>query len=203
MAAVISSPRVGSGQHVGLLDPLDRKESVDHLRWCDVRTSGLDHLGHASLEVDGLAIHLAAVSGVEPAVGVESEALRPLVVTRCDTATTQHYLPHSTVIDWPVVIVDNSDLQPRLDVLYRAERRHRLNRGGDRQANAALYIIVICRLRWDQRTQAYMAKRLAEGKTRKEAIRCLKRYVTREIYGTITRDLSHDQHLDWPLKTAA
>ena len=60
--------------------------------------------------------------------------------------------------------------------------RHRLNRGGDRHANAALYRIVLCRLRWDPRTRAYAARRTAEGMTRKEIIRCLKRYVAREVY---------------------
>jgi transposase len=64
--------------------------------------------------------------------------------------------------------------------------RHRLNRGGDRQANAALYRIVIVRLRHDPRTQAYMARRLAQGKTRREVIRCLKRYVAREVYAALT-----------------
>jgi hypothetical protein len=52
---------------------------------------------------------------------------------------------------------------------------HRLNRGGDRQANAALDRIVVVRLRWDQPTKDYMARRLAEGKTKKEVICCLKR----------------------------
>jgi transposase len=51
--------------------------------------------------------------------------------------------------------------------------RHRLNRGGDRQANAALHRIVIVRLRWHQPTRDYLAKRTTEGKTRKETIRCL------------------------------
>ena len=60
--------------------------------------------------------------------------------------------------------------------------RHRLNRGGDRQANAALYRIVLCRLRWDPRTRAYAEKRTAEGMGRKEIIRCLKRYVAREVH---------------------
>ena len=67
--------------------------------------------------------------------------------------------------------------------------RHRLNRGGDRQANAALYRIVLCRLRWDDRTRAYAERRTAEGKTKKEIIRCLKRYVTRELHHIIT---THD-----------
>nr|WSW65752.1 IS110 family transposase [Streptomyces sp. NBC_00995] len=66
-------------------------------------------------------------------------------------------------------------------------RQHRrLNRGGHRRANAALHRIVLSRLRWDPRTQAYYERRVAEGKTRREIIRCLKRYVAREIYRLIT-----------------
>jgi transposase len=64
--------------------------------------------------------------------------------------------------------------------------RRRLNRGGDRQANAALYRIAISRLRWDQRTGDYMDRRISEGKTRREVIRCLKRYIAREVYQIIT-----------------
>ncbi|MDG9679116.1 IS110 family transposase [Micromonospora sp. DH14] len=64
--------------------------------------------------------------------------------------------------------------------------RHRLNRGGDRQANAALHRIVICRLRWDQRTRDYTERRTKEGLTKKEIIRCLKRYVAREVYEALT-----------------
>ncbi|WP_433919782.1 transposase [Streptomyces canus] len=65
-------------------------------------------------------------------------------------------------------------------------RQHRrLNRGGNRQANAALHRIVLARLRWDQRTQVYYERRVAEGKTRREIIRCLKRYVAREVYRLI------------------
>ncbi|MEV4571608.1 IS110 family transposase, partial [Nonomuraea sp. NPDC049419] len=60
--------------------------------------------------------------------------------------------------------------------------RHRLNRGGDRQANAALYRIVMCRLRWDPRTRAYMQRRTQDGLSKKEIIRCLKRYVARELH---------------------
>ena len=60
--------------------------------------------------------------------------------------------------------------------------RHRLNRGGDRQANAALYRIVLCRLRWDPRTRAYAERRTTEGLTKTEIIRCLKRYIARELH---------------------
>jgi transposase len=69
-------------------------------------------------------------------------------------------------------------------------QRHRLNRGGDRQANCALHTTVLSRLRWDQRTRDYVQRRTADGKTRREAIRCLKRYVAREIYQLITRSPS-------------
>ena len=63
--------------------------------------------------------------------------------------------------------------------------RHRLNRGGHRQANAALHRIVIVRLRHDERTQAYMRRRTTEGMSKAEVIRCLKRYVAREVFSTL------------------
>jgi transposase len=65
-------------------------------------------------------------------------------------------------------------------------QRHRLNRGGDRAANSALYRIVLCRLRWDERTRKYMERRTQEGLSKKEIIRCLKRYIAREIYQVLT-----------------
>jgi len=68
--------------------------------------------------------------------------------------------------------------------------RHRLNPNGNRQANRALHMAVIVRLRYCARTQAYLKRRLHEGKTKREAIRCLKRYVAREVYRTLRADLS-------------
>ena len=64
-------------------------------------------------------------------------------------------------------------------------RRRRLNRGGDRRANAALYRIALTRARSDQATRDYLDRRTADGKTRREAVRCLKRYIAREIYHLI------------------
>src|SRR5687767_3008464 len=64
-------------------------------------------------------------------------------------------------------------------------QRHRLNRGGDRRANATLFRIIIVRLRWHQPTRDYMARRLAEGKTKLEIIRCLKRFLARELFHAI------------------
>jgi transposase len=65
--------------------------------------------------------------------------------------------------------------------------RHRLNRGGDRAANSALHIIAIGRLRLDPKTQEYVARRIAEGHSKLEAIRCVKRYIAREVFNIIAR----------------
>ena len=64
-------------------------------------------------------------------------------------------------------------------------RRHRLNRGGDRQANAALWRITLVRLNCDPRTKDYLAKRVKDGKSKTEAIRCLKRYIAREVFAAL------------------
>jgi transposase len=69
-------------------------------------------------------------------------------------------------------------------------QRHRLNRGGDRQANRALHLAAICRLRLCPRTRAYAARRKAEGLSKREIIRCLKRYIAREAYHLLTADTS-------------
>jgi transposase len=65
--------------------------------------------------------------------------------------------------------------------------RWRLDRGGDRQANAALYVIVFVRMGADKRTKAYVERRLAEGRTKPDIIRILKRYVAREVYRYLPR----------------
>lgn len=64
--------------------------------------------------------------------------------------------------------------------------RHRLNQGGDRQANNALWRIVLVRMSCDPRTKAYVARRTLEGKSKKEIIRCLKRHVAREVFRLLT-----------------
>ena len=61
--------------------------------------------------------------------------------------------------------------------------RHRLNRSGDRQANAALHRVVVVRMRAHEPTIGYVRRRTAEGKNKAEIIRCLKRFVAREIFG--------------------
>jgi transposase len=63
--------------------------------------------------------------------------------------------------------------------------RHRLNRGGNRQANTALYRIVVVWLRWHQPTRAYLTRRTNEGLSKREIIWCLKRYVAREVFAAL------------------
>jgi len=66
--------------------------------------------------------------------------------------------------------------------------RHRLSRGGHRQANAALYRIAIVRMRFHQPTIDYVARRRAEGRSKRDIIRCLKRLLAREIYRRLMTD---------------
>ena len=65
----------------------------------------------------------------------------------------------------------------------------RLHRGGDRRANSALHMIIVCRLHYDQRTIDYMNRRRAEGLSKKDVIRCLKRFVAREVSCDLKVDL--------------
>jgi transposase len=63
--------------------------------------------------------------------------------------------------------------------------RHRLNRGGNREANWALYLIAVGRMAWHRPTRVYAQRRTEQGKTTAEIIRCLKRYIARELYGIL------------------
>jgi transposase len=76
--------------------------------------------------------------------------------------------------------------------------RHRLNRHGDRDANRALYVIAICRMSRDKRTRAYVERRTKEGKSKKEIIRCLKRYIAREIYRVLSSISLHKPSISVP-----
>ena len=64
--------------------------------------------------------------------------------------------------------------------------RHRLNRGGNRDANRALHVLALGRMSWDERAREYVARRTTEGKSKREILRCLKRYVAREVYRILT-----------------
>jgi len=66
--------------------------------------------------------------------------------------------------------------------------RHRLHRGGDRSANRALHAAVIVRLRYCRRTQDYMRRRRSDGLSKLETVRCLKRFLAREVFNAIRSD---------------
>jgi transposase len=65
--------------------------------------------------------------------------------------------------------------------------RYRLNRGGDRDGNSALWRIAIVRMATDPDTRAYVERRMQDGKTKSEAIRCLKRYIAREVFAALPK----------------
>jgi transposase len=72
---------------------------------------------------------------------------------------------------------------------------HRLNRGGDRQANNALWRIALCRMKTHEPTRAYVTRRTTEGLSKREIIRCLKRYISRDIYRILVPDTGNDHAL--------
>jgi transposase len=71
----------------------------------------------------------------------------------------------------------------------KKQNRHRINRGGDRQANGALWRIAIVRLSHDQRTRDYLERRTEEGHDTGDVLRCLKRYIAREVFAALPREL--------------
>ena len=75
-----------------------------------------------------------------------------------------------------------------LDASSGKNERHRLSRSGDRQANSALWHIVLTRMVYDPRTAEYIDRRKKEGLTKKEAVRCLKRYVAREVFSLLPHE---------------
>jgi len=125
-------------------------------------------------ELDALIAPLVAV--INPALmactGVGADVAGQLLVTAGENADRLHSEPAFAMLCGVAPIPASSG----------KTHRHRLNRGGDRQANAALYRVVLCRMRWDPRTRAYVERRTKEGLSKKDIIRCLKRMIARELY---------------------
>lgn len=82
-------------------------------------------------------------------------------------------------------------------------QRHRLNRGGDRQANRALHTIALVRMRHHEPTRAYVARRTSEGLSKMEIIRCLKRFIAREVFHALTASPPARTHHGGLLTTTA
>jgi transposase len=71
----------------------------------------------------------------------------------------------------------------------KTQNRHRLHRGGDRQANSALWHIALTRMSWDPDTRAYVERRTKEGLSKREVMRCLKRYIARKIFADLPQEM--------------
>ncbi|WP_346762977.1 IS110 family transposase [Arthrobacter sp. Soil736] len=80
--------------------------------------------------------------------------------------------------------------------------RMRFHRGGNRQANWVIYLIAICRLRYDPRSQAYRDRKRAQGHSSSDAIRCLKRFIARELYYALKADLQGNAAANTAERTA-
>ena len=119
-----------------------------------------------------LAPELVAKPGVGP------DTATTLLITAGDNPDRlRHEKSFAALVGASPIPVNSGQIQDRF----------RLNRGGDRQANSALWRIAIVRMSSDQATRDYVARRQSEGKTKSEAIRCLKRYIAREVYNALPK----------------
>ncbi|MFD9226183.1 IS110 family transposase [Streptomyces sp. NPDC060064] len=124
--------------------------------------------------------------------------LKPLVATAAPTLVELPGLGTETAAQLLITAGDNPDrlksegafahlcAAAPIPASSGRTNRHRLNRGGDRQANNALHMIALVRMRYDQRTRDYVARRTAEGMSKKDILRCLKRFIAREVYKHLT-----------------
>ncbi|HEX4251556.1 MAG TPA: IS110 family transposase, partial [Pseudonocardia sp.] len=135
---------------------------------------------HLTTEVNELSRRLtAAVEAIAPdlldRVGIGADNAAALLITVGDNPERLHNEASFAALCGTSPIEASSG----------KTQRHRLNQGGDRQANAALWRIVVTRIRLDDRTRDYLRRRISEGKTKREAMRCLKRYIAREVFHLI------------------
>ena len=133
-------------------------------------------------------------------IGAHDEALDTLTMTAAPSLREAYGIGPDSAAEMMVVAGDNP-ARIRSEAAFAKlcgacpipastgiTNRHRLFRGGHRQANAALYRIVIVRMRWHQPTLDYVIRRTGQGLSKKDIIRCLKRFVAREIYNALIDD---------------
>jgi transposase len=178
--------RLAALKDAALLNLLRRTRPGDVLDGVDTATiAALRHLacryGHLTVEIDDVTDQLRTlVEHTAPALlatkGVGVVTAAQLLVTAGDN-------PHRITGEAAFAALCGTSPIPASS---GRTNRHRLNRGGDRRANCALHQIALVRASSDPRTKAYLAKKRAEGKSTREAIRCLKRAIAREIYKTLT-----------------
>jgi transposase len=159
-------------------DPLEPTQAAKHaLKTLAMRYQQLtSELATLDTHITSI-VHTIAPPGLLDMCGVGPQVAADLLIT-AGTNPTRITNPRSFAALCGVSPVDASS---------GLHQRHRLNRGGDRQANAALYRITIVRLRWHQPTRNYMTRRLQQGKTKQETIRCIKRYIANEIHHHLTQ----------------
>ena len=192
-SVIDTAPEQLRGTLIGLSEP-ERIAKCSRLRATEPTTP----LGAAKLTLSTLARRWVALSDEIKTLDAQLEQLveatAPSLVAAKGIGTETASMLLTAAGDNPDRLDKESSFaavcgSSPVDASSGKQQRHRLNRGGDRQANCALYLIVLNRLSWDPRTKAYMQRRLAEGKTKKEVFRCLKRYVAREVYALIAKDL--------------
>src|SRR4051794_21806247 len=163
-------------------------------RWCPGAPS--DPLAAARVTLKLLGERWEALS----AELVQLDAhLTPLLAAAAPRLLATHGVGPDTAASLLVAAGDNPDrlateasfaalcgVSP-VDASSGRQHRHRLNRGGNRDANRALWVVAMVRMSRDPRTREYVTRRTTEGLTKKEIIRCLKRYIAREIYRALLR----------------
>ncbi len=156
----------------GVFDGNDSVAAVRHLlqvlgqRWLQLHREVLGHTTVLKELTAATAPDLVAAFGIGPDIAAEM-----LVTAGSNTSRVRSEAAFAKLCGACPVPASSGTVQ-----------RHRLNRGGNRQANAALYRAVVVRMRWHEPTQVYMQRRIAEGLSKREVIRCLKRFVAREVF---------------------
>ena len=135
-----------------------------------------------SAEIDALDVHLerlvsAAAPGLIAVKGVGTDIAGTLLVAAGDNPDRLHSEAAFASLCGVAPVPASSG----------KTNRHRLSRGGDRDANRALYLLTLGRMGWDPDTRTYVTRRTAAGLSKPEIIRCLKRYLAREIYRILVK----------------
>jgi transposase len=133
-----------------------------------------EEIAQADAELDPLVAQ--AAPGLVDLIGVGTETAAQLLITAGDNPDRLKSEASFAHLCGAAPISDSSG----------RTNRHRLNRGGDRQANHALHTIALARMRYDPRTRLYVARRTAEGMSKKDIFRCLRRFIAREVYKHLT-----------------
>lgn len=182
------------------LSGLGRQKLLDHCQHLTVDDTRLDDPAEATTAA--LVAVTARILALTAEIKLADRRLKPLVTTTAPTLSALFGVGPDVAGQLLTTAGDNPDrlrseaalahlcgVAPLPASSGRTDR-HRLNRGGDRAANNALHTIAITRLHRDPKTRAYQQKRTAQGLSTKDILRCLKRYITREIHRALLTDFN-------------